>query len=149
MMIDSQQTNNHPILPKVSLNVFLNNAAAQGEWDISALQDIGGIFPDIDFETDLGFDQSDIEVMFGRQEKIQEAVEEQEKAREFTAGTFREIKKKSRQKAAAENGEGKSYNLADSDYVIQIVFPNNHEKHDFMRKIHKDPKETYLKSTGW
>jgi ParB-like chromosome segregation protein Spo0J len=132
---------------EVSLNVFLNNAAAQGEWDILALKDIGDIFPDIDFETDLGFDESDIAVMFGKQEKIQEAIEEQEKAQEFTTDTFREAKKKSRQKAKAENEEGGSYNLADSDYVVQIVFNNNQEKHDFMRKIHKDPKEIYLKST--
>jgi hypothetical protein len=132
---------------EVALNVALNNQSLMGEWDIMALKDIGKIFPDIDFEVDMGFDLSDIEVMFGKQEKEIEAQMEREKAEEYTADTFREAKKKSRQKAKAENEEGGSYNLADSDYVIQIVFPSNHEKHAFMRKIHKPEKETMLKST--
>jgi hypothetical protein len=132
---------------EVSGNIFMNNQSAMGEWDVMALQDIGGLFPDIDFEADMGFDQSDIEVMFGRQDKEIEAQLEREKAEEFTTDTFREVKKKSRQKAKAENADGGSYNLADSDYVISIVFPNNHEKHAFMRKIHKPEKETMLKST--
>jgi hypothetical protein len=132
---------------EVSGNIFMNNQSAMGEWDILALKDIGEIFPDIDYEQDMGFDQADIEVMFGNQDKELEAQLEREKAEEFTTDTFREAKKKSRQKAKAENEEGGSYNLADSDYVIQVVFPNNHEKHAFMRKIHKPEKETMLKST--
>jgi HSP20 family molecular chaperone IbpA len=132
---------------EVSGNVFMNNPSAQGEWDVLALKDLGEIFPDIDFEADMGFDPSDIEVMFGKQEKEIEAQIEREKAEEFTTDTFREAKKKSREKAKAENQEGGSYNLADSDYTISIVFPNNHEKHAFMRKIHKPERETMLKST--
>jgi ParB-like chromosome segregation protein Spo0J len=132
---------------EVALNVALNNQSLMGEWDILALKDIGEIFPDIDFEADMGFDTSDIEIMFGRQEKEAETHIEREKAGEFTADTFREAKKKSRQKAKAENESGGSYNLAESDYVVQIVFPNNHEKYAFMRKIHKPEKETMLKST--
>jgi hypothetical protein len=50
---------------EVSINVFLNNPAAQGEWDTFALRDIAGMFPDIDFEKDLGFDQSEIELILG------------------------------------------------------------------------------------
>jgi ParB-like chromosome segregation protein Spo0J len=132
---------------EVALNVALNNQFLMGEWDVLALKDIGELFPDIDYEADMGFDLSDIEVMFGKQDKELEAQIEREKAGEFTTDTFREAKKKSREKAKAENQEGGSYNLADSDYVIQIVFPSNHEKHAFMRKIHKPEKETMLKST--
>jgi ParB-like chromosome segregation protein Spo0J len=132
---------------EVALNVALNNQSLMGEWDIGALKDLGELFPDIDFEADMGFDSSDIEVMFGKEEKEIEAQIEREKAEELTTDAYREAKKKSREKAKAENQEGGSYNLADSDYVIQIVFPNNHEKHAFMRKIHKPEKETMLKST--
>ena len=132
---------------EVSGNVFMNNQSAMGEWDIFALQDIKDIFPDIDYKIDMGFDESDITILFGRQEEEEKLLEEQEAAQEFTADTFRETKKQMREKAKAENQEGGSYNLADSDYAITIVFPNNHEKHEFMRKIRKPEKETYLKSS--
>jgi hypothetical protein len=132
---------------EVALNVSLNNQALMGEWDVFALQDLKEIFPDIDYEADFGFDQSDIEIMFGKEDETAQRIEEQEKAQEFTSDTFRETKKKMREKAKAENEAGGSYNLADNDYAVTVVFPNNHEKHEFMRKIRKDPKETYLKST--
>ena len=132
---------------EVSLNVFLNNPSTQGEWDVLALQDLKGIFPDIDYQTDMGFDESEINILFGQQEEEQKFVEEQAKAEEYTPDTFRDIKKKNREKAKAENQNGDSYNLSDSDYVIQIVFPNNHEKHDFLKKIRKPEKEVYLKSS--
>ena len=132
---------------EVSGNVFMNNQSAMGEWDIFALQDIKGIFPEIDFQADMGFDESDINILFGKQEAEQKLIEQQAIADDFTADSFREAKKQSRQKAKKDNESGDSYNLAESDYVIQIVFPNNHEKHEFMRKIRKPEKETYLKST--
>jgi len=132
---------------EVSINVFLNNQSAMGEWDVFALQDIKEIYPDIDYEVDMGFDESDINILFGRQEEEEKLIEEQSKAEEYTSDTFREIKKKTRQKAKADNENGDSYNLAESDYVIQIVFPNNYEKHEFMKKIRKPEKETYLKSS--
>jgi hypothetical protein len=132
---------------EVSGNVFMNNQSAMGEWDVFALQDIKNIFPGIDFEADMGFDESDINILFGKQEEERKLDEERAEADEFTPDTFREIKKKSREKAKAENQNGDSYNLADSDYVIQIVFPNNHEKHEFMKKIRKPENEAYLKSS--
>jgi hypothetical protein len=132
---------------EISLNVFLNNTAAQGEWDALALQDLHALFPDINLEKDFGFDASDIDVMFNLEDQKEAMEAEREKAQEYTADTFREIKKKSREKAKAENTQGGSYNLDETDYVVQIVFPNNSEKHEFMRKIHKDPRETMLKST--
>jgi len=132
---------------EVSGNAFMNNASAQGEWDVFALQDIHNLYPDIDFEQDMGFDKSDINILFGSQEQEEKLIEEQAEAEEFTADTFRDIKKKNREKAKQENKNGDSYNLAESDYVIQIVFPNNHEKHEFMRKIRKPEKDTMLKST--
>jgi hypothetical protein len=114
---------------------------------VFALQDIKGIFPEIDFEADFGFDESDINILFGKQEEEQKLIEELTTAEEFTADTFREAKKKSREKAKTETQNGDSYNLAESDYVVQIVFPNNHEKREFMKKIRKPEKETYLKSS--
>jgi hypothetical protein len=132
---------------EVSGNVFMNNTSAMGEWDILALEDLHIEFPDIDFEADLGFDKADIDVMFDFDMEQEEQKAEQEKAREYTADTFREIKKKTREKARSENAAGGSYNLAENDYSVTIVFPNNHEKHEFMKKIRKNEKETFLKSS--
>jgi len=132
---------------EVSINVFLNNQSAMGEWDIFALQDIKEIYPDIDYEADMGFDESDINILFGQQKEVEKLIEEQAIAQEFTSDTFREAKRKSREKAKSDNETGGSYNLAESDYTIQIVFPNNHDKHEFMKKVHKPEKETYLKSS--
>jgi hypothetical protein len=132
---------------EVSGNVFMNNQSAMGEWDVFALQGIKEIFPEINYEADMGFDESDINILFGKQEEEQKLIEEQAAAEEYTPDTFREIKKKNREKAKSDNQNGDSFNLAESDYVIQIVFPNNHEKHEFMKKIRKPEKDTYLKSS--
>jgi hypothetical protein len=91
---------------EVAINMFLNNASAQGEWDIMLLQDIKGLFPDIDYEQDMGFDESDINILFGKREAEEKLIEEQAIAEEFTPDTFREAKKKSRQKAKADNETG-------------------------------------------
>jgi len=85
--------------------------------------------------------------MFGRQEEGTKLAEEQAKAEEYTADHFRQAKKETRENAKRDNQQGDSYNLAESDYVVQIVFPNNHEKREFMRKIRKKPEEKFLKST--
>jgi hypothetical protein len=132
---------------EVSGNVFMNNPSAQGEWDLFLLQDIREVYPELDYEADLGFDKSDIAVMFGVEEQQKQIEQTREEAQEYTADTFRELKKNMREKAKEENAEGHSYQISDSDYVVQIVFPNNYEKRDFMRKIHKPEKDTMLKST--
>ena len=132
---------------EAAINVFLNNPSAKGEWDTFALQDMKGIFPDMDFEADMGFDESDIRMMFGRQEEETKLAEEQAKAQEYTADHFRQAKRETRENAKRDNGQGDSYNLAESDYVVQIVFPNNHDKREFMRKIRKPEGEKFLKST--
>jgi len=132
---------------EAAINVFLNNPSAQGEWDVFALQDMKDIFPDMDFQTDMGFDESDINIMFGKQETDTKLMDEQSKAQEYTADHFRNAKRETRENAKRENQQGDSYNLAESDYVVQIVFPNNHEKREFMRKIKKPEGEKFLKST--
>lgn len=154
---------------EVSGNVFMNNPSAMGEWDITALQDIANMFPDIDYQN-MGFDLSDIEVMQLEKEAeeiynlVKDPVSEAKKSAKaetqgespgdtleesepaFTADDFRDIKKKSRENAKAENDAGMG-SVDTVDYVLQVVFPNNHEKRDFMRRIRKDPKEKYVKST--
>lgn len=133
---------------EVKANVLLNNQSAMGEWDIGALESLGDIFPNIDFEKDFGFESSDIDVMFGKKnKKAAEKKEVEQKAAEYTKEDFREIKKEQRAKAKAEKEENGSYHLNDNDYSVTFVFPNNREKQKFMEKIKKPQKETHLKST--
>lgn len=132
---------------EVKANVLLNNQAAMGEWDITALGSLGDIFPDIDFEKDFGFDTSDIDIMFGKKQKTAEKTEIEEKTVEYSKDDFREMKKEQRAKAKAENEENGAYHLNDNDYSVTFVFPNNREKQKFMERIHKPQKETHLKAT--
>lgn len=106
------------------------------------------------FETDLGFDVADIDVMFGNSYAAPKKVVEERQAKEaekveeeFTPDNFREIKKEMRDAARQENAEGESYKLSDTDYNVTFVFPNNSAKHEFMRKIKKPIDEKFLKSS--
>jgi hypothetical protein len=137
---------------EATINVLLNNTSLQGEWDVFALEDLKNIFPDIDYTADFGFDESEIDIMFGdmfsggasgeAEALTADLMKEAKKAEDFRA-----MKKEQREKAKDENAEGKSFNLEDSDYTVTVVFPNNREKADFMRKIRKDAKEKYIKSS--
>lgn len=127
---------------EVKGNIFMNNQSAMGEWDYFKLEEIHNIFPDLDFEADFAFDAADVDLILGEKEKDQEDYKQ-----EYTQDNFREAKKEAREKAKAENQDGNSYKLSDSDYQVTIVFPNNHEKRDFMSRIKKKPEEKFLKST--
>jgi hypothetical protein len=134
---------------EAAINVLLNNLSAMGEWDIPALQNIKEMYPDMDYEADMGFDQSDIAVMLLETAKedfdlITDVVSEAKK--EKKSEDYREAKKNQREAIKEAKAAGEA-DVTSIDYVIQIVFPNNHEKHEFMRKIRKPEKETYLKSS--
>jgi len=143
---------------EAAINVFLNNPSAQGEWDIMAPQGMKDVFPGIDFEADMGFDLSDIDVMmldtgnggFGIvKDAVSEAKKEARKQalREKETGDyFKAAKAEARQTAREDNAAGKG-GVDTIDYTLTIVFPNNHEKREFMRKIRKPEGEKFLKST--
>jgi hypothetical protein len=132
---------------EVKANVLLNNQGVMGEWDISALGSLKDIFPDLNFETDFGFDTSDIDIMFGKSFQPEEKKEIEQKTQEFSKDDFREMKREQRAKAKEENEENGAYHLNDNDYAVTFVFPNNREKQKFMERIKKPQKETHLKAT--
>ena len=124
-----------------------------------ALQGMKDIFPDMDFEADMGFDLSDIDVMmletgkgddFGiTKDMVSEAKKEAREKPGKGAETdeyFKAAKAEARQAAREENAAGHG-SVDTIDYTLTIVFPNNHEKREFMRKIRKKPEEKFLKST--
>jgi len=132
------------------LNVSLNNQSLMGEWDTFALQDLHSLFPDIDYEADFGFDESEIDIMFGEAFKDDNnetpLIDPVKEAKKIEPEDYRQMKKNQREKAKNANPED-VHELSDLDYTLTVVFPNNREKADFLRKIKKDPKERFIKST--
>ena len=134
------------------LNVSLNNQSLMGEWDTFALQDLHALFPDIDYATDFGFDESEIDIMFSdafkNEEMEAELFDPMKEAKKAGTEEFRQMKKGQREKAKEGLDEPATvHELSDLDYTLTVVFPNNREKADFMRKIRKDPKEKFIKSS--
>jgi ParB-like chromosome segregation protein Spo0J len=126
-------------------NVFLNNPSAQGEWDIMALGSLRDIVPDLDYVKDLGFDFSEVSVMFG--DGFLPKKEEGEESEGITVEEARELKKQQRDKAREQNSDDGSYHAESADYTVTIVFPNNREKREFMKKIRKPETEKHIKHT--
>jgi hypothetical protein len=142
---------------EVKANILMNNPAVQGEWDPDKMVDIKGMFPEIDFQADLGFDQLDIDYLFAGSEQFAEVAEIfVPPAAQETKSTLEKMKETDnlkaakrdyREKAKAANAEGTSYQVDENDYHVTFVFNNNTEKRDFMRRIHQKETEKFIKAT--
>ena len=139
---------------EVKCNIVMNNTSIMGEFDIDALNDIIDLFPDIDFEADLGFDKLDLDWMFSESDgeftgnKTEQAKEDMKVLDEVAdIDTLKQAKRDFRDKVKAENENGETYQTQSDDYTLSFVFNNNAEKQDFMNRIKKKPTEKYLKST--
>ncbi len=140
---------------EVKANIILNNPSAMGEWDTDKLAEIKIDWPDIDFEKDLGFDKYDMDLIFADTElegdvfnafeQQEEVKDEVERMREIDK--LKEAKKAHRDEVAAGNKEGDTFEVEKDDYMVTFVFPNNSEKHDFMRSIKEKDAERYVKHT--
>jgi len=140
---------------EVKANVTLNNPSVMGEWDEEKLAEIKTEWPDINFEKDLGFDKYDIDLIFADTqlsedvftafEQQQDVKNEVDRIREIDK--LKEAKREHRAAVSTENAEGTTHEIAKDDYMVTFVFPNNSEKHDFMRLIKEKPAERYVKHT--
>lgn len=142
---------------EVEANVLLNNQAVMGDWDTSKLAELKLAFPDLDFQSDLGFDQVDLEVMFSGMDDMAELApmfqsradpeEETELDRMKKADKYKEAKKKLREGMAAAGENGDTYSVEHDDYTLSFVFNNNREKHEFMERIKKPQAERFLRAS--
>jgi ParB-like chromosome segregation protein Spo0J len=130
---------------EVKANVVLNNPAVQGEWDHEKLAEIKIEFPEIDFQKDLGFDKFDIDMFFAGTDLEEEVKDEVDRMREVDQ--IKQAKKKGRDEAKEQNEQGAGYNPEKDDYMVTFVFPNNEEKHDFMKHIKESAGERYVRHT--
>lgn len=142
---------------EVRANILMNNPSVMGEWDNDKLVGLKGIFPDIDFKTDLGFDQLDLDYIFAGSEQFaavadifippaaQEAKETIDKMKDLDK--LKQAKREYKEKTREENKNGATYQVVEDDYHVTFVFNNNSEKRDFMRRIHHKESEKFIKAT--
>lgn len=143
---------------EVKINIFLNNPAAQGEWDNELLQEIKLSYPDIDFQKDLAFDMLDMQYIFAgsslfdddnnlfdinpEQNDIVDMVAQAKKA-----DRLKEARQAERDMRKAENRSDDDYQAKYDDYTLTLVFENNAAKQDFCRRAHIETKEDFVKSS--
>jgi len=143
---------------EVKINIFLNNPAAQGEWDNELLQEIKLAYPDIDFQKDLAFDMLDMQYIFAgsslfdddnnlfdtnpEQNDVVDMVEQAKKA-----DRLKEARQAERDMRKAENRSDDDYQAKYDDYTLTLVFENNAAKQDFCRRAHIERKEKFVKSS--
>ena len=143
---------------EVKINIFLNNPAAQGEWDNELLQEIKLSYPDIDFQKDLAFDMLDMQYIFAgsslfdddnnlfdtnpEQNDIVDMVEQAKKA-----DCLKEARQAEKDMRKAENRSDDDYQAKYDDYTLTLVFENNAAKQDFCRRAHIETKEKFVKSS--
>ncbi|MEL3899307.1 ParB N-terminal domain-containing protein [Treponema phagedenis] len=142
---------------EVKINVFLNNPAAQGEWDAEMLQEIKLSFPDIDFQKDLAFDMLDMQHLFAGTELFESASSLFEPTQEQSdivdmaelakkTDRLKEARQKERDLRKAENRSDTDYQAKNDDYVVSFVFENNAAKQDFCRRANIPISERFVKS---
>lgn len=153
---------------EIQLNIILNNPSVQGEYDPDALANIKLSYPNIDLEKDCLFDKSEIDFYFAQTDLIsvdtvfQETEERKEMMSELGDITDASEEVKGDNKATADDLRGENKNWAEerkrldeagmsrlpekNDYMLTIVFKNNLDKHEFMKKAKFPAEEKFFKA---
>ena len=133
---------------EVELNIFLNNVNAMGEYDPLKLAEVKELFPDLNFESDLGFDGVDLKFMeFNDGIKLtndEDSALIQKTTQELEAINERRKIYRTQVTEADKNKDGAQW-TEHNDYSIAFVFKNNKDKRDFMEKIGKPENDKILK----
>ena len=162
---------------EVEANIFMNNSSAMGEFDFEMLGDIHDMFPDISFTEDLGFDESELSIMFDSDEDIQaimgtsaEAEEIKNATKSFvdnkentdqqlkeelnltqgpakTAEEYRALRHATEANMKRDVDKNGSTEIERDDFCFTIVCANNTEKHELMRKLHEKENEKFVKAS--
>jgi hypothetical protein len=145
---------------EVRANSMMNQTAAMGEWDVDKLAELNLMFPDLDYQGELGFQQADLDVLFAGLEgfddiapafapKTAQAADDLDEIERMQQhDNFKAAKKKQRDKIKARQGdEGDTWDVTKDDYTVTFVFETNRDKHEFMKRLHKAIQETHLRAT--
>ena len=119
---------------EAALNVQLNNTSMMGDWDFDKLADISESF-DLDFD-DMGFTQSDVDLMFDGDERFTELYSDMNQAgAKADLADIKASREKSRDVLEQKN---------DANYMLTIVFRSQDERTAFLRRISVPPYEDYV-----
>lgn len=120
---------------EAALNVQLNNPSMQGEWDLDKLANMAEDF-DLDLSEDMGFTESDIDFMFEGDERFSELFETQEgENMRGELGKIKEARKEADEKLKERNS---------IKFYTVIVFENEEDRKNFMKKINIPIYEQYI-----
>ena len=130
---------------EIKINIVLNNQNAQGEFDPLKLQEININFPDIDFISDLMFDQADIDIMSIQVPELQSINwKENTDAVSRTREQVIEDRKKIRENNKLKDEEAGGNHIDKRDNFLTIVFNTNKEKYQFVQSLGIDGNEKML-----
>lgn len=120
---------------EAALNVQLNNPSMQGDWDFDKLANMADEF-ELDLSEDLGFSETDIDLMFDGDDRFSQMFDTQEK--EDMRGSLEAVKEARKQ--SAENLKERN----SIDWFTVIVFENEEERNQFMKEISIPKHEKYI-----
>jgi hypothetical protein len=136
---------------EVKANIKLNNPNLQGTYDADLLGEIIMSYPDLDLKNDFMFEQEDIDFMFPEESPIfqPEMIESNELQPDIDKILkIKEKKKEYNKKVKEQNDNGESDNMTEKDdYFVTIVFNNNSEKWEFMKKLKQPKNSKYIKGS--
>lgn len=120
---------------EATLNVQLNNPSMQGDWDFDKLAMMAEDF-DLDLSEDLGFTETDIDLMFEGDDRFSQLFENKE------VEDLREsVQKVKDAKASSIERMKEKDNI---DWYVCIVFDNQEKKDEFLKEISIPKYERYI-----
>lgn len=120
---------------EAALNVQLNNPSMQGEWDFDKLANMTEEF-DLDLKDDLGFTDTDIDLMFDGDDRFSQLFETEEG--ENMRGDLEAVK------AARKESAEKLKERNSIEWYTVIVFENEKDRDNFMKEISIPKYEQYI-----
>lgn len=120
---------------EAALNVQLNNLSMQGDWDFDKLANMAEEF-DLDLKEDMGFTETDIDLMFDGDDRFSQLFESKE------AEDLREKVQKVKEAKASSVERMKEKNCI--DWFVVIVFDTQEKKINFLKEISIPKYEQYI-----
>lgn len=120
---------------EAALNVQLNNPSMQGDWDFDKLAMMAEDF-DLDLKDDMGFTETDIDLMFDGDDRFSQLFESQEA--EDMRGAVQKVKDS---KAKSIERMKEKDNI---DWYVVIVFDTQEKKDSFLKEISIPKYERYI-----
>ena len=129
------------------LNVNLNNPSLQGEWNLPQLESLN-IDDDISFK-DMGFDDSDVALMFGN-DIIDDTDEDDADVDDQDPELEDDPVEDEKDKLADFNNKKANFRHDDQDetiidFYVKVVFPDNETKREVFKRCSIPDYEQYVK----